>query len=68
MVQLRLLIDRSGMLLEYRLSGSSGSRLLDDAALALIERAAPYPAMPVDGPDRIEMSVPIDYRLESASR
>ena len=37
---------RDGKLLEHSLRDSSGHRLLDDAALQMLEQAAPLPAVP----------------------
>ncbi|BAL06829.1 MULTISPECIES: energy transducer TonB family protein [Bradyrhizobium] len=39
-------IDRSGRLISRALAESAGSRSLDDAALAIIARAEPFPAPP----------------------
>ena len=39
-------IDRSGTLISRALAESAGSRSLDDAALAIIARAEPFPAPP----------------------
>ena len=41
-----VVIDRSGSLRSHRLARSSGSPALDRAALAIIERAAPFPRFP----------------------
>jgi protein TonB len=39
-------IDRAGHVMSRRIQQSSGSAILDDEALALIERAQPFPAPP----------------------
>jgi protein TonB len=39
-------IGRNGRLLSHRLAGSSGSPALDRAAMAIIERAQPFPPFP----------------------
>jgi protein TonB len=61
---LRFSIDRQGRLLSYELVGSSGHQLLDDEALALVQRAAPYPPLPdeIPGPNW-SFTVPIDFGL-----
>ncbi|MGL3104972.1 energy transducer TonB family protein [Bradyrhizobium sp. BR 1432] len=41
-----IIIDRSGRLISRTLAESAGSRPLDDAALAIIARAQPFPAPP----------------------
>ena len=57
-------IDRDGALLGSRLVASSGERGLDDAALELLARAAPFPPLPSTlGQDRYEIEVPILYSL-----
>ncbi len=45
-VRVGVTIDRNGRLLSRRLAGSSGSPVLDGAAMAVIERAQPYPRFP----------------------
>lgn len=64
---LRFSIDREGRLLERALVTSSGHAVLDRAALELLARAAPYPALPPDATlERIELTLPVDYRLVAA--
>lgn len=63
-VVLRLTIERSGRLAEAAVAESSGSPLLDDAALAMARRAAPMPPLPRGGGvERVVMLVPIAFRL-----
>jgi len=63
-VVLRLTIERSGRLAEAAVAESSGSPLLDDAALAMARRAAPMPPLPRgEGVERVVMLVPIAFRL-----
>jgi protein TonB len=45
-VRVSVTIDRNGRLVSRRLAGSSGSAMLDSAAMAVIERAQPYPHFP----------------------
>jgi protein TonB len=45
-VVVRFMVDGSGQVLSREVSASSGSRILDDAAIATIDRAAPFPPMP----------------------
>jgi protein TonB len=44
-------VDRSGKLISHALVESTGSRLLDAAALAMVERAAPFPKPPPEAND-----------------
>lgn len=61
-VMLYIAIDRDGQVLEARLDKGSGHALLDAAALAMVERAAPLPPMPDDLPqNRLEMIVPVQF-------
>ena len=60
----RFVIDRSGTLRERELVASSGHAVLDRAALDLLERAAPYPALPRRVTvEAIELTLPVEYRL-----
>ena len=45
-VSVGVTIDRNGRLLSRRLAGSSGSAMLDSAAMGAIERAQPFPPFP----------------------
>ena len=53
-------IDRNGRLVSRRLAGSSGSSVLDSAALAIVARAAPYPRfLPGMTQAQISLTVPL---------
>jgi protein TonB len=57
-------VDRSGGVHQVRIAHSSGSRLLDEATLALIERAAPLPPPPPEiAGAQIAIEVPIRYNI-----
>ncbi len=62
--QLAFSIDRSGGVHRARIVHSSGSRALDEATLALVERAAPLPPPPreISGA-QIAVVVPIKYNI-----
>ena len=56
-------IDRNGRLLSRRLAGSSGSSALDNAAMAVIERAQPYPRFPPGMTQaQIALTIPLHLR------
>jgi protein TonB len=56
-------IDRTGRVLASRIVHSSGSEALDQEALALVRRAAPFPPPPAGvSDDRLSFVVPIRYR------
>ena len=61
---LRILIDRSGHTRQVSLAQRTGNRLLDKAALAMAQRANPFPAMPENDPRReFEFVVPVAFVL-----
>jgi len=57
-------LDRDGRVIESRIDQSSGYSLLDAEALAMVERAQPFPPLP-DGlaRSRLELVVPIQFDL-----
>ncbi len=64
--RVRFVIDRRGVLRERELVASSGHAVLDRAALELLERAAPYPALPARvAIDAVELTLPVEYRLNA---
>lgn len=65
-VRVEVVLAASGALKTVRLVGTSGSDILDEAALALVRRVAPFPAVPQDLSPRgqdFAFVVPIQYRL-----
>jgi protein TonB len=61
-VLLKFTIGPTGELLSKGVEKSSGSQVLDDAAIAALERSAPFPPMPAEIAGKpIEMKVP--YRF-----
>ena len=57
-------IDRSGAVLTSSVQHSSGYPLLDRAALDMLDRASPLPAMPESMPQqRLNLAVPVEYSL-----
>lgn len=63
-VVIRFTVGRQGELLSSEIAKSSGSQSLDDAAIASVTRAAPFPPMPreaSDGP--LVVSVPFKYSV-----
>ncbi len=57
-------IDRSGQVTATTIAKSSGSRVLDDAALEMLARASPLPAPPKDQPgQQFTLTVPILFRM-----
>ena len=63
-VQLAFSVDRSGGVHHARIVRSSGSNALDQATLAMLERAAPLPPPPPEEPGaQIPVVVPIRYNI-----
>jgi len=61
-VMVRFTVGPDGNLISRAVERSSGSKVLDDAAVAALDRAAPFPPMPqnvAQGP--IEVSVPFEF-------
>lgn len=62
-VYISFCINRDGHVLTSSLVRSSGFPALDRAALETLRRADPLPKIPVDRPDRIELSVPVEFYI-----
>jgi len=63
-VRVSFKIDRKGNLLSRKIIGSSGYRLLDEAADSLLQRASPMPGIPDHSTAQVlELIVPIMYAL-----
>jgi periplasmic protein TonB len=61
-VLLRFTLDQRGEILSRTVHQSSGSKVLDDAAIAALDRSAPFPPLPstvASGP--LEMQVPFRF-------
>ena len=57
-------IDRQGMLIVAQIKGSSGYVPLDQAALDMVDRAAPFPPMPSEMlQSQLELVVPVQFSL-----
>lgn len=60
----RVRIDRGGRVVESAIARPSRHTMLDEAAVALVRRAAPFPPIPGDlALDSFEFDAPIDYLL-----
>ena len=61
---IRFRMDREGKVLSYSIERTSEHDVLDEAALAMIERAQPLPPLPDEVPgDSIELIVPANFNL-----
>lgn len=62
----RFAMDREGRLLSVRLEHPCGVDSLDEEALALVDRAQPFPPPPpeIKG-DRVELVVPVDFSIRT---
>jgi len=63
---IRIRIDRQGNIRYYILERSTGSQVLDKAAIDMVKRANPVPAVPNDYPpgDLIEFLIPVSFILQ----
>jgi protein TonB len=60
----RFTVGPQGELISREITSSSGSKVLDEAAVASIDRAAPFPAMPSDaGNEPMVVSVPFKFSV-----
>jgi protein TonB len=58
-------LDRSGRVVDSRVMRSSGAALLDAEALALLQRAQPFPPPPAEMPGaQVNFTVPIRFNLK----
>ena len=61
-VVVKFKVSTDGQLMWREVSSSSGSKTLDDAALAALDRAAPFPTMPAEVADEpLVVSVPFKF-------
>ena len=62
----RIRIDRKGNIRYYILEHSTGNQILDKAAIEMVRRANPVPAVPNDYPkgDLIEFLIPVNFHLQ----
>ena len=61
-VVVHFVVDASGNVVSREVSVSSGYKILDDAAVASIDRAAPFPPMP-KGLNRHQIDVSVPFRF-----
>jgi periplasmic protein TonB len=67
-VVVQLTVTPEGQLATVGIARTSGSDLLDDAALEMVRRAAPLPPLPASSAGRpVTLAVPIVFSLNSAS-
>jgi protein TonB len=59
----RFKVNTAGELVRREIVKSSGQPVLDDAALASVEKAAPFPAMPDELSEDIEITVPFRFSV-----
>jgi len=63
-VVVRFTVGPQGELISREITASSGSKLLDDAAMASIDRAAPFPPMPSEASNEpLVVSVPFKFSV-----
>ncbi|MGH6612758.1 energy transducer TonB family protein [Sphingomonas sp.] len=62
-VHLRFLMDHDGRVIDAWVEASSGIGDIDREALASVMRAQPLPALPSGWPDRMDISLPIQFEI-----
>jgi protein TonB len=63
-VVVHFLVDASGKVVSREVTVSSGHKILDDAALASIDKASPFPAIPKGlNQNQIDVSVPFRFSV-----
>lgn len=61
---LRFTVDASGQITSRRVTKSSGSKVLDEAALASLEKASPFPPIPKNlDREHLEITVPFKFTV-----
>jgi TonB family protein len=64
-VNVKFVIDSTGQVLEAAIVKSSGSKALDDEALAMLRRASPVPAPPdIFGGQNTSWILPIEFKIK----
>lgn len=67
--KVKIWIDAEGKLLDSKIVKSSGSKDLDEAALATVANAAPFPPIPADwGVETHEEIVPFNYTVKKSKK
>lgn len=62
-VKIAFTIRADGQLVGREIVESSGSKVLDEAAIATLERAAPFPPFPVGiNDDELQLTIPFEFR------
>ena len=65
-VAITFIINKDGKLAGYRITHSSGHRLLDREVEKMLKRAAPFPPFPIDMEQEfIRLSLPVDFYIKS---
>jgi protein TonB len=67
-VEVVFTLDRSGKVLTTRLRDSSGFNLLDEEAIAVLERASPFPAPPAEMAGlTMKLVLPITFNIKTSA-
>lgn len=65
-VAITFVVNKDGKLAGYRITHSSGHRLLDREVEKMLKRAAPFPPFPIDMEQEfIRLSLPVDFYIKS---
>ncbi|RVU30627.1 energy transducer TonB [Neptunomonas marina] len=65
----RFTIQKNGRVIVPRLLNSSGDERLDKEALAMLQRASPFPRIPAElGENSLDLTLPIEFSLNKTTR
>lgn len=62
-VRVEVVIDVDGSIMVLRILESSGFKVLDEAAIAAVQKVRWYPAYQREKAVRVKMEVPLSFRL-----
>lgn len=60
---IRFTIERDGRLVEVSIATSTGRKALDRATLDLVRRSVPFPPIPAELPDQLEVTMPVRFLI-----
>jgi len=64
-ITLFIIVNREGLVLESKISQSSGYKRLDDAVLSMLRKASPLPAFPPDmEQSQLSINIPVNFKLK----
>ena len=62
-ITVKFKLSRTGNVSAIRLEKSSGISIADDAAIAAVEQASPFPSLPPGSPEKVDIRFTFDYNI-----